>query len=248
MSTLTDSNKSGAAGLLAAFLAAAKGNAAIRKRTVYLTACLFAAAILVVLIATGVRPHWSGPLEGSVVDQQTGMPMEGVVVVAVWQPEIQLAAGRFTRDPIAVGEAVSDSKGHFQLKAWGPRLAEGAGGTAPRILLFKPGYEFQRRDHGADLNRIGMRKFEGKLDDYAVHLAALSSALEGAAGFIDGRCDWQSMPMMLRALDRQDTVFRVERVDRLAPLTLAASLRIAERFYLEKGCGSVNAMLLKGEK
>lgn len=199
---------------------------------------------MVSLIAAGVRVHWSLPLEGRIVDRQTGSPVEGVVVVASWQPEIHLPNGWFPKEPIAVMEGVTDREGRFRLEAWGPRVSEGTAlrERAPQILLFKTGYEYQRHEGDADLRRLALKPFDGRLDAYAAHLSGLSSALEVPAGLQHDQCGWRSLPRMLRALDRQDTAFRQERV---GPLSAAASLRSAERHYLDKGCGSVNAMLVK---
>lgn len=219
----------------------------IRKGWISLGACLFAVTIVTLLVGLQVHVHSAGPIEGWVVDRQTGLPIEGAVVTASWQSEIQLPNGRVPKGQIAIREAVTDRNGRFYLKSWGPILSagKGIGKGAPQLLLFKSGYEYERLNDVADLRQVNMKRFTGNLETYAAHLTGLSSALEAPTGFTEGNCDWQELPLMLRALDEQDTAFRVER---LGPLTLTASIRIAERYYLEKGCESVNALLLRKMK
>ena len=202
---------------------------------------------LIIWLSLNLSVHWAGSMEGWVIDQETGNPIEGVIVSANWQSEIRLPDGSRPGDQIAIREAVSDRTGHFRLDSWGPKFStrRHAPERKPQLLLFKSGYEYRRVNEDVFPRRLGMKRFNGNLEAYAAHLTGLSSALESPTGIMEGGCDWRELPLMLRALDEQDTMFRVER---LRPLTLTASLRMAEKFYLERGCGSVEALLLKGRK
>lgn len=230
-----------------------------------LAACLFPVVAIGLLSMPPIDLHAAESIEAWVVDQQTGKPIEGVVVTASWQSEIHTPRGWIHGEQVMLQEAVTDATGRFRLPAWGPSLSSRGrmDNRAPQLALFKSGYEYKVADNRGDSvqalpvsgtwfrksvwdgRTIGMKKFSGKLEAYAAHLNGLSSALETPAGLMEGDCNWNRLPLMLRALDAQDTVFRVERV---GPLSLAASARAAEKFYLEKGCGSVNELILRRAK
>lgn len=84
----------------------------------------------------------SKPIEGWVIDADTGAPIEGAVVLANWE--------MWLHGPKAVGdvydpkimEAVTDSSGHFVIAGWGPEPVCCGYMTEedPLIHIFKPGY------------------------------------------------------------------------------------------------------------
>lgn len=74
-------------------------------------------ALLLFLGLSACPPaHAAGPWQGWLVDQETGRPIEGAVVVAVWWRRFPgpIHEGRASHDVV---EVVSDSSGHFTIPA-----------------------------------------------------------------------------------------------------------------------------------
>jgi hypothetical protein len=189
--------------------------------------CLLVSLVLAMSLplpacASALPPTYSAEaIEAWVVDEETGQPLEGVIVAAHWQ-----LYGGYHRAQVGqmmVMETVTDSKGRFFFPAWGPkpRPSDGYLDTKdPELLLFKNGYEYvaapnrltekvnksaQRR---SDWNgkTIKMKKFEGGLEEYARHLRFLNTSLESITQGKD--CDWRQVPRMLLALDQQEKLFK----------------------------------------
>jgi hypothetical protein len=165
-------------------------------------------------------------IEAWVVDEQTGHPLDGVVVVAHWA----LRGGVFSKNTIGqlmILETVTDAKGRFAFPAWGPKLRPVTGflhNRDPAILLFKTGYHPRGLENDAteqvntsavrrsewNGKTIKFKKFEGSLAEYARRLIFFDTDL----GFIQhGRnCEWKEIPRLLMALDQQEKSFRDQKV------------------------------------
>jgi len=112
------------------------------ERTFVLTA--FRISILMAVASlVGCTVYSADPITATVVDADTGAPIEGVNVVAAWE----LAGG--INDGAVVGyanlmETITDKNGYFHFSNWGPRLTPYGKVrlNAPVILLFKSGYRF----------------------------------------------------------------------------------------------------------
>lgn len=76
-------------------------------------------------------------IRATVVDEETGRPLEGVVAVAIWQLE---PSGLQIR--LQVTEAVTDAQGQFFIPGWGPKPRQWGwlGHRSPLLILFKHGY------------------------------------------------------------------------------------------------------------
>ena len=103
-------------------------------------------AIVVVIVGIGPAVSTGAPLlysgkeiRASVVDAETGQPVDGAVVVAVWQ--LTPVSGEGPR--LHVGEVVTDRGGAFFMPGWGPiarpPLTE-AQSDFPYLIVFKHGY------------------------------------------------------------------------------------------------------------
>src|SRR5262249_19156462 len=80
-----------------------------------------------------------GPFAGRIIDEDTGAPIAGVVVLAVWQTLAFTPLGHGGQAFYDTREAISDSDGRFTI----PRLPVPLGRTAvepPRLYFFAPGY------------------------------------------------------------------------------------------------------------
>ncbi len=82
-----------------------------------------------------------GPFRGRIVDIDTGQPIEGGAVVAMWyQMHFHLVHG--TESFFDAREAVSDAEGRFEIpRRPAPLIRSLLGITAPRFSVFVPGYE-----------------------------------------------------------------------------------------------------------
>lgn len=90
-------------------------------------------------------------IEGWVVDEATGRPLRGVVVMSVWEISEGNLAGTNSGGTIQVQEAVTDHTGRYYLPAWGPLsmpkkkngwwVDQYISASAPRLTYFKGGYE-----------------------------------------------------------------------------------------------------------
>ena len=107
------------------------------RTAAFLLACLLAA----LAPATGPDDaHAAGPWRGQVVDAETGQPIEGVVVVAVWErlsPGVIHQARAFHD----VDEVVTDAEGRFvlperELSPPNPFITI----DGPQLTMFKGGY------------------------------------------------------------------------------------------------------------
>lgn len=102
------------------------------KKTVYFFFLIFATPFGLAEAA--------GPWTGHVVDFETGEPLEGVVVLAVWEKEVNALVDTsevFWR----AYETVTDDNGYFKIPSYInftlPLIAHGRG---PYISFYKPGY------------------------------------------------------------------------------------------------------------
>ena len=86
--------------------------------------------------AYGIR--YDGPYSGRVIDADTGAPVEGVVVLGVWNTEKATPAGA-VHDFHDARETVTDKNGDFEIPGMGFMIL---GNVTPMdVLIFKAGYE-----------------------------------------------------------------------------------------------------------
>lgn len=185
------------------------------------------------LICIGASPacadahsdHYSAKaIEARVVDAETGKPLGGVIVALNWElvDSSRLPAGQLT-----VAETVTDEKGQFSFPAWGPKALppnSGMDQKAPRLLLFKEGFQYRRLTNpaaaGASRSSVLDAVWNGKTiemwrlpEDVVVRLGpgrvvskrSLSfNGLSFSLGWAyRGRdCEWKQAPRMLTAIHR----------------------------------------------
>lgn len=228
------------------------------KRNFLLPFLLLAATVMLPACATN---HSAKSIETWVVDEQTGQPLEGVIVVAHWQLERTFAippgvTGYDPRGPLQlkVMEAVTDPQGRFYFPAWGPLVAPPGAYLEvfdPAIVMFKPGYEFyftahkpleridstisSTRTSWVDGKTIKMKKFEGDLKGYARIIERLSDAVDFSRETGHTHCYWKQIPRMLVALDKQARLFRSNNV--------YSSVPIIDDLYFQDECGSAREFL-----
>jgi hypothetical protein len=87
----------------------------------------------------------SDQLAAKVIDVETGLPIEGAVVVVKWKIEKPRLHGHDYRTLHSV-QAITDRNGSFQTEAWGAKYAGvlwKMGGSSPTALVLKSGYEIE---------------------------------------------------------------------------------------------------------
>jgi len=194
-------------------------------------------------------------IEGWVADAETSKPLEGVIVVAHWRLKGGFEGGTPIRE-LQIFESVTDHSGRYSFLAWGPKfsLSGYLGDESPGILLFKPGYKFQRLMNDPYMNTdasrsqwnkktVKLEPFTGTLEQYSQHLFLLNDDL-WISGFAVGHhsgdfCGWKSFPNMLRAMDKLD--------EKLKPLarTVVSRLRSNDAQLRAAGCGTVTELIGK---
>ena len=165
------------------------------------------------------------PIEGWVVDAETGKPLQGVNIAASWE---LTASGGFST--IQVGslmlmEAVTDVKGRYAFPAWGPLPANNGAllEQSPRLVFFKAGYRgasrindyaeprYGDRTQRSDWNgkTIKLESFKRSFKEYAQDLNFLVTSL---GGFLREQCGWKKMPQMILALTDLRRAFWAQKI------------------------------------
>ena len=107
---------------------------------IFLMACFLAGFIFAPECAAWIFFH-KPAYEGKVVDAETGEPIEGVAVVAVyWKSEI--IGGPAGPDSRAINwrETLTDEKGLFRFPSYTTLVAPNAEAGETRFIFYKPGY------------------------------------------------------------------------------------------------------------
>jgi hypothetical protein len=178
--------------------------------------CLFSTAANAQLTFTAEA------INGKVVDEETGAPLAGVIIVAKWTVE-ESFVGR-NNDLLNVLETISDKDGNYGFPAWGPKLlpifplsplAIFGSGNDPMVVYFKSGYwpaqeknevTYAERLEGVDSRKtplgsfqangktIKLKKWDGKDEErYYERVSAMVNELHGG---------WKKYPRMTLAIDR----------------------------------------------
>jgi hypothetical protein len=128
----------------------------------------------------------AGDIRGEVVEDVSGEPLEGVIVVAQWQLVREVVPGMVNRsygDSLKIVEVVSGKDGKFVLPGWGPVARPPLShleNEDPLIVLFKSGYyprtlanevrtsysRDSRRVSQWDAATIRLRKFTGQAQEF----------------------------------------------------------------------------------
>lgn len=81
-----------------------------------------------------------GPLQGKIIDAETGAPIEGVVFLAVWERKVIHPAGALT-EFLEAKEAVTNKEGEFYIPSFiGFSLNPFTFIAGPYFTIFWPGY------------------------------------------------------------------------------------------------------------
>lgn len=174
------------------------------------------AALLFLSSCAGELYYTAAPIDARVVFADTGQPIEGAVVVANWQLVVGGIDGPHERGQLEVKEAVTDSDGRFHFDGFtkmNPMLYE-LRNEDPRIVIFKPGYEYKIVvNHYSDEDIPGSYResdYNGKTISLKKHKAYTIGNAESYYGSLDSRlhnlvrdCQMKSLPRMMLAMDQE---------------------------------------------
>jgi hypothetical protein len=172
-----------------------------------------AALIVLALAAAGA---WllgptppSGPWRAQIVDAETGQPLHGVIVLAIWD-KISIGWPHPDRQFYDLDEVVSDAEGRFVIPA---RVTGGRHPferlARPMVRMFKPGYgdwRFQRRPDPADT--AGNANWDAFAQEGVVIVMPRAKTrderLQALSGLLPGPdVPMEKFPRMLAAYDRE---------------------------------------------
>jgi hypothetical protein len=239
---------------------------------------LFILVTLILPLQACATNYSAEPIQAQVVDSETKQPLAGVNVVANWQLEGGLeggtnlgqmmvmetvtdSAGHF-RFPAWGPKAMPSG---YPLEYQNARLKN----MDPQLLLFKSGYSYLALYNHKTAKQMGgkepyvrtsdwngktieLREFKGNLEDYAAEFSFLENRLDDVA-ILDYaelpqyECKWKEIPLMIIAVDREGARLKASKV-RYQFSTVYEQLLSSEKYYSEKGCGSVKEFFRKYEK
>ncbi len=157
------------------------------------------------------------------VDEATKQPIEGAVVVAVWETYGGILHQGVTGN-LHTQEVVADDKGHFKLDVWGPKfvLWDALHGTAPRLIAFQRDYYFwiagsddprslapppsftnEARGSSWSGKTIALKSFDGDWDEYDLNADIAEMNLHSFSTSWGLSCLWERMPWLTRELIRR---------------------------------------------
>jgi hypothetical protein len=110
----------------------------MNKNTLAIVLCILFCLLNAGCIYSVVRND--GPYEGRIVDTESGIPIEGVVVLSTWNRIASVGAGGAFHVHYDAQEVVTDKNGEFSIKGLGLKVLSG---TEPMdVFIFKAGYEY----------------------------------------------------------------------------------------------------------
>ena len=224
----------------------------------------FAALAIFIPLAACTVTYQFTPIEATVVDAETGAPIEGAVVTANWE----LVKGSFDGEryfgQLEVKETVTDKNGRFYFEGFSKEDSSGAElrQSDPQILIFKAGYEFQpfvnpferyfhdypggswvkKRERTAAVNGktvklLSMQSPNANMLRRSTAYFGLNTRLEK----LIEDCHWKNIANAIREMDREDRVLREKNI----------GTSLIARHHLEsyeKKCGSIDVVFKVDKK
>lgn len=181
--------------------------------------------VLLPLWVLGDPPvYFAKEIHGQIVDDETGQPLEGVVVVAEWRLFSPGIGHRVQSGTINTLEVLSDKEGKYFIPAWGPRPRPPFAyldHLDPELKIFKSDYypkdlsnkvlssanrnRSMVRSSDLDGKGIKLQRFRGDWMDYYYKISSLWAR--------DGDC-LRSCPLLVLSLEAED-----KRIKAMAPKT-----------------------------
>lgn len=168
------------------------------------------------------------PIEAWVVDSETKQPLEGVIVVALWELRYGLEGGGAY--PLTVMEAVTDKNGRFYFPAWGPKKIPEHLPYEARLKDWDPAMVFYKKDytylmltndrpirsmsgHGDSTRTsewngktIPLTKFRGSIEAYELNVLEFVYFVDAIVETV-ADCNWKQIPRLLHAFGEEERRF-----------------------------------------
>jgi hypothetical protein len=149
-------------------------------------------------------------IRGQVVDDATGQPIEGAVVVAQWVLFHGGPGHGGHKGRLHIYETVTDNDGRYFIPAWGPKVHPPMTELVnrdPEILIFKSTYEPKTlRNSVTREDSVRVSEWDGKVVKLKKSTEPLEkqgfylSSFYGSLGYGDDVSDWKNYPRMLLAI------------------------------------------------
>lgn len=179
---------------------------------------LIVTTVVVLVLTVGLHRscgpfHYeSDPIYAQVIDETTGYPVEGAVVVAIWM----LDSGWYTDRPLHMAEAVTDRMGNFVLPAMRKRRPwlMFLDFRDPEITIYKPGFRLE----GVDNRDLYVRPYVRAGDHVRTTTLPDGRIMAAPATYSTAStrpCYWNGRTIPMRPLAPDDTKSRVGAFERM---------------------------------
>jgi len=169
---------------------------------------------LMLLIGCAPLAYQIAPIDAMVVDASTGMPLEGVHVLADWVLERGGLDGAHVTGHLEVKEAITDRNGRFHLDGFVRSISfsQELRNADPRLFFFKSGYQLVRFSNSypdagtttpgllrkSQINGITLELHRLRDDEMGPNAyATFDSEIRGIAKM---DCNWKKFPQLLLTL------------------------------------------------
>lgn len=190
------------------------------------TGLILPACTVAQVVVVGSPLYTAPSFGGSVVDEETQQPLEGVIVVAHWELQ-RTAIQTVTVGQLKVLETLTDAHGRYQFSGWAQAASplDHVSPDSPILLFFKSGYS-PRQTSNYQFNMpaaagpvlvsewngkvVQLKKFSENLEKYAREVENFERALDFVFRHKD--CMWQKTPRILIAMDREEKLLKEQGV------------------------------------
>jgi hypothetical protein len=144
--------------------------------------------------------RYDGPYEGRIIDADTGQPIEGVVVLGIWNTETPSAAGALTNYHDAM-ETVTDKSGEFTIKGLGLLFMSNV--LPMDVVIFKAGYTYYGLMTWKELKRA-VKKEDNRLIIRLKKFTIEERRNQGGPPDPPSEAPLKKVILMLQEIDRDD--------------------------------------------
>ena len=171
-------------------------------------------------------------IEAKAADSDTGQPIEGANVVAVYETSRAGFSGRLRGTVLEVMETATDAQGRFAFPAVtlvNSSVSESLQSSDPAVLIFKPRY-VPREFRGNRDPRYGINGQSVKMTRYSEEQLAnpKTSFYRGADSFLDSviqSCKWDRIPKTILAMTAEEERVRAANPGALVSLPTVTVLQ-----------------------
>jgi hypothetical protein len=112
-----------------------------RKKVIY----TFISSLLLLVLASGCQTKTyvkTSPVSGKVVDAETNVPIDDVIVIGYWPASIDFSHDS-SEVTVEVLEAVTNKLGSYKIPGWSKKSYGTFTYSRPRMIFYKTGYEIE---------------------------------------------------------------------------------------------------------